>query len=125
MNTLLIFGLGYTGCAIAEAARARGFTVTATSRSAKPGTIPFEGADAAVRAATHVLTTAPPDQGGDPVLARYAASIRQAPTLRWVGYLSSTVVYGDRDGAWVDEDTPVAPSQDRGQRRVDAEEAWS
>ncbi|HEX2940920.1 MAG TPA: SDR family oxidoreductase [Rhodopila sp.] len=125
MNTLLIFGLGYTGRAIAEAARAAGFTVAATSRSAKPGTIPFDAVDAAVRAATHVLTTAAPDQDGDPVLARYAAAIRQAPALRWIGYLSSTVVYGDRDGAWVDEDTPVAPSQDRGQRRVDAEEAWS
>jgi nucleoside-diphosphate-sugar epimerase len=45
--------------------------------------------------------------------------------LRWIGYLSSTVVYGDRDGAWVDEDTPPSPSQPRGQRRLDAELAWS
>ena len=59
------------------------------------------------------------------MLARYAAAIAAAPDLRWIGYLSSTVVYGDRDGGWVDEDTPVAPSQARGQRRVEAEDAWS
>lgn len=143
MNTLLIFGLGYTGRAIAEAARAAGFTVAGTSRSGAPGTVPFDAAEAAVRTATHVLTTAAPVElptmsasgsalttpafgdTGDPVLARYAAAIGQAPALRWIGYLSSTVVYGDRDGGWVDEDTPVAPSQDRGRRRVAAEDAWS
>ena len=100
MKSLLIFGYGYCGQAVAEVARAAGYTVTGTSRSGTPGCIPFEAADAAL--ATHVLATAAPDAGGDPVLARYAAALAAAPALRWAGYLSSTVVYGDRGGAWVD-----------------------
>ena len=124
MSTLLIFGLGYSGRAVAEAAP--DFTVRATSRSAtSPGLIPFDEAGAAIATATHLLVTAPPDTNGDPVLNRHAAAIAAAPLLRWIGYLSSTVVYGDRGGGWVDEDTPPAPSQPRGQRRLDAERAWS
>lgn len=123
MDRLLIFGLGYSGAAIAAAAA--GFTVEATSRAGRPGTIPFDAAEAAIARATHLLTTAGPEETGDPVLARYRDAIAAAPQLRWIGYLSSTVVYGDRDGGWVDEDTPVAPSQTRGQRRVDAERAWA
>ena len=124
MNTLLIFGLGYSGRAVAEAAP--DFTVRATSRAAtSPGLIPFDEAGAAIATATHLLVTAPPDTNGDPVLNRHAAAIAAAPLLRWIGYLSSTVVYGDRGGGWVDEDTPPAPSQPRGQRRLDAERAWS
>ena len=75
--------------------------------------------------ATHLLSTAGPNEAGDPVLTRYASAIAAAPGLRWVGYLSSTGVYGDRGGGWVDEETPVAPSADRGRRRVDAEDAWA
>jgi nucleoside-diphosphate-sugar epimerase len=87
--------------------------------------IPFDAAEPAIAAATHILVTAPPDTDGDPVFNRYSDAIAAASGLRWIGYLSSTVVYGDRDGAWVDEDTPAAPSQPRGQRRLDAELAWS
>ncbi len=125
MSRLLIFGLGYSGSAIADAARIAGFDVTGTTRAGTAGSIPFDTAKPAIHGATHVLCTAGPDQSGDPVLARYAAAIDAAPDLHWIGYLSSTVVYGDRGGAWVDEDTPVAASQPRGQRRVDAEDAWS
>ena len=123
MNQLLIFGLGYCGAAIAQAAT--GFTVVATSRSGAPGCIPFDAAETAIASATHILTTAAPDEHGDPVLARYAAIIAAAPALRWIGYLSSTVVYGNRDGSWVDEDTAPAPTQARGLRRVEAENAWA
>jgi nucleoside-diphosphate-sugar epimerase len=122
MNRLLIFGLGYTGAAIAEQARAAGFTVDATSRSGAPGCVPFDSAEAEIAAATHILTTAAPNEQGDPVLRRYGIA---GSSLRWVGYLSSTVVYGNRDGGWVDEDTPPAPTQARGQRRVEAENAWA
>lgn len=125
MTRLLIFGLGYTGTAIAAAARAAGFTVTGTTREGAEGSIRFDAAEATVRTATHLLTTAAPDQAGDPVLERYATAIAAAPNLRWIGYLSSTAVYGNRDGGWVDEDTPPAPSHPRGQRRVDAEDAWA
>ncbi len=122
---VLIFGLGYSGRAIAAAAREAGFHVDGTSRSDTAGLLAFDAADAAIQAATHLVTTAAPDESGDPILARYAPAIAAAPRLRWIGYLSSTTVYGNRDGGWVDEDTPVRPTQLRGQRRVAAEDAWS
>jgi nucleoside-diphosphate-sugar epimerase len=125
MTSLLIFGLGYCGTAVADAARLAGFTVTGTSRSGASGCISFAHAAPALATATHLLVTVAPDSAGDPVLGRYAAEIEAAPALRWIGYLSSTVVYGDRGGGWVDEDTPPAPSQDRGWRRLAAEQAWS
>lgn len=125
MNRLLIFGLGYTGSAIAMAAGSAGYSVTGTTRAGTDGSVAFDQAQESIRWATHLLTTAAPDETGDPVLRRYASAIAAASDLRWIGYLSSTVVYGDRDGGWVDEDTPPAPSQSRGQRRVDAEQAWS
>ncbi|HVC62292.1 MAG TPA: SDR family NAD(P)-dependent oxidoreductase [Acetobacteraceae bacterium] len=130
---LLIFGLGYCGAAVAGAARDAGFVVTGTARGAPgAGAIPFDAAAPGIAEATHLLSTVPPDArdgtgtrvAGDPVLARYADAIAAAPHLRWIGYLSSTVVYGDRGGGWVDEDTPPAPSQERGHRRLAAETAW-
>ncbi|MDD2705803.1 MAG: SDR family oxidoreductase [Acidocella sp.] len=127
---LLIFGLGYTGRAIAKAALAAGFAVTATSRAPKLQAqlglriIPFGGAEGAIAAATHILSTAAPDEQGDPVLARYAQDIAAAPNLRWIGYLSTTGVYGDRGGAWVDEDSLPTPGSDRTKRRVEAEQGW-
>ena len=69
--------------------------------------VQFDAAEPAITAATHILVTAPPGETGDPVLGRYAAAIANAPALRWIGYLSSTVVHGDRGGGWVDEDTPT------------------
>jgi nucleoside-diphosphate-sugar epimerase len=124
VTRLFVFGFGYCGTAIAHAAAAAGFEVTGTTRTGANGTIPFDAAEESVQSATHLLTTIAPDATGDPVLARYSGAIAAAPKLRWIGYLSSTVVYGDRGGGWVDEDTPAAPSQARGQRRLDAENAW-
>jgi nucleoside-diphosphate-sugar epimerase len=66
----------------------------------------------------------PPDASGDPVLSRYADAITEAPRLRWIGYLSTTGVYGDRKGGWVDEGTEPAPVSDRSSRRLAAEQAW-
>jgi nucleoside-diphosphate-sugar epimerase len=125
MTSLLIFGLGYSGSAVATAAQAAGFAVMGTSRSATLGRVGFDQAEPVLATATHVLTTVPPDAAGDPVLARYGASLAAATALRWIGYLSSTVVYGDRGGDWVDEDTIPAPSQERGHRRLAAERAWA
>jgi nucleoside-diphosphate-sugar epimerase len=127
---LLIFGLGYTGTAIGLAAAEAAYAVTGTSRqsgaTAPPGiaVIPFDAAAQALADATHIVATAAPDEGGDPVLARYAAAIAAAPKLRWIGYLSSTGVYGDRDGGWVDEASPPAPTSRRATARREAEEAW-
>jgi nucleoside-diphosphate-sugar epimerase len=125
MNRLLIFGLGYSGRAVADAARAMGYDVSGTTRRGLDGSVQFDCAESAVQSATHLLITTAPGEGGDPVLARYRTAIDAAPSLRWIGYLSSTAVYGDRDGGWVDEDTPVAPSQARGQLRAVAEDNWA
>lgn len=129
---LLLFGLGYTGTTIAAGAAALGWRVTATSRDlsrlkAPPGVdlINFADAGAYVPQATHVVQTAAPDEQGDPALAQYGPAITASLTLRWAGYLSTTGVYGDRGGAWVDEDTPVAPTVPRAQRRVAAEQGWT
>jgi nucleoside-diphosphate-sugar epimerase len=127
---LLILGLGYSGTAVARAAAAAAWHVSGTRRTpdgSEPRgieTLPFDAAAPAIAAATHLLVTAAPSEAGDPVLARYRAAIGAAPHLRWIGYLSSLVVYGDRDSGWVDEATLPSPSAERGHRRVAAEDAW-
>lgn len=112
---LLIFGLGYAARAVARHA---GISVVGTTRDGRDGTLAFDAADAALAAATHVLSSVPPDDAGDPVLARYGAALAG----KWLGYLSSTGVYGDTGGAWVDEGAPA----DRGRRanRNAADAAW-
>jgi nucleoside-diphosphate-sugar epimerase len=128
---LLIFGLGYSGRAIAKAAMQAGFAVTATSRTPparpEPGItiIPFDAAQSAIADATHIIATAAPDEHGDPILARYAAQITAAPNLNYIGYLSTTGIYGDQNGGWVDEDTKPNPQSPRAQRRIAAEQGWS
>ncbi len=129
-DRLLIFGLGYSGAAIANEARRAGWPVAATYRGAPPdwtGIIPiaFATAASAIATATHILSTVPPGMDGDPVLRVHAAAIRAAPALRWIGYLSTTGVYGDRAGQWVDETTAAAPLADRSCRRLVAEIAWT
>lgn len=73
---------------------------------------------------THLLISTPPDDRGDPTFAMHAADIIRIPTLEWVGYLSTTGVYGDRDGGVVDEGSEIRPNSKRGSRRVRAEEEW-
>lgn len=132
---LLVFGLGYTGGAIARAARASAWKVAIVTRDpqrpearalADDGivAVPFADAGTALAEVTHLLATAAPDEEGDPVLAAHAEAIAAAPALRWIGYLSTTGVYGDRGGAWVDETTAPAPGQSRSRRRRAAEQAW-
>jgi nucleoside-diphosphate-sugar epimerase len=120
---ILVVGLGYTGTALARAAVAEGLSVAATSRvpaatSAPEGVrvIAFDAAADALAQATHLVVTAAPDDAGDPTLAAYGEAVAAAPRLRWIGYLSTTGVYGDRDGGWVD---------DRARRRIAAEQAWA
>ncbi len=127
---VLIFGLGYTGTALAQAAAASGLRVTVATRQARaippPGVAlaPFEAPP--LHDATHLVASAAPGEDGrDPVLARHGAAVAAAPALRWIGYMSTTGVYGDRGGGWVDETTEPAPSGGRGQRRVEAEAAWA
>ncbi len=127
---LIIAGLGYAGRAVAEAASAAGWRVIGTSRQPEAVRAPFgvemisfDAAGPAFAAATHWLITTPPDEAGDPVLRRHAATLASGKQ-RWIGYLSTTGVYGDRGGGTVDEATPPAPGQPRSQRRLAAEEAW-
>jgi len=131
---LLVFGLGYTGAAIAGMARAGGLRVCGTSRdpsriATREGTpegvtvLPF-GATLPADI-THVLATAPPDESGDPVVRTYGSALAGLSTLRWAGYLSTTGIYGDRAGGWVDETTPPAPGNARSRRRRAAEQEWS
>lgn len=128
--TLTLIGLGYSGAALAALALRGGWRVRATARepsrvAAPPGVevVPFAEA-AALRAATHLAITAPPGPEGDPAWAAHAGALHAAP-LRWVGYLSTTGVYGDRGGGWVDEATPPAPAQERSRRRLAAEGQWA
>ena len=79
--------------------------------------------DRAIAAADAMLLSLPPDERGDPVLARHAEALAGAPAA-WVGYLSTTGVYRDRQGGWVDEESALRPVGERGRRRVAAEAAW-
>lgn len=79
--------------------------------------------DQAIVGAGHLLASLPPDAHGDPVLDRHAAALAAA-SPRWVGYLSTTGVYGDRAGGWVDEESAIDPATERGRRRAAAEAAW-
>ena len=120
MSRLLIFGLGYTAARFADRMRAEGWHVTATRRAAGPDALAFDD-DAAVHAeiaaATHILSSVPPVDGQDPVLLRYGAAL---PRARWLGYLSSTGVYGDTQGAWVDETAPIGGGRRNARAAADA-----
>ncbi len=129
---IVICGLGYAGTATARAALAAGWRVSATSRDPRGIAAPdgvivvgFDVAGPVLAQASHVLATAPPGEHGDPVLASYLPVLFESPHLRWAGYLSTTGVYGDREGGWVDEATLPAPGAARAQRRVAAEQEWS
>ena len=133
-----LFGLGFAGRVIARHLLAAGWSVAGTSRSGDIPDLPgpdLPGIDllafdrdhslppGALDGVTAVLSAVPPDDLGDPVLDAMGAAIRaQAPG--WIGYLSTTGVYGDHGGGWVDEATPPTPGLDRSRRRLAAERAW-
>ncbi|RMD88488.1 MAG: SDR family oxidoreductase [Alphaproteobacteria bacterium] len=134
---MLIFGAGYTGRVFGARLAAEGWQVAGTTREterlealAKAGITPLlwpgEDLAPAIAAADHMLISAAPDpERGDPVLRDWRDEIAAAaPRLKWVGYLSTTAVYGDHAGGWVDEDTPPSPATPRGHARVAAEAAW-
>lgn len=126
MPTLLIFGLGYLGGAVARQAEARGWTVLATSRDPSRGLIDPADSTAlgeAVAAADALLVTAAPTAQGCPGHARLAPLLT-AGRPGWIGYVSSTGVYGDRGGGWVFEDSALNAASISGARRVAAEAAW-
>ncbi len=133
-DVLLSIGHGYSARALAGRLVPAGWRVIGTTRSAdktaalaEDGVTPliWPGRDLPLGAATHLLSSVGPGPDGDPVLRAAGAQIAQARHLRWIGYLSTTSVYGDHGGAWVDEDTPPDPATDRGRARLDAERAWA
>ncbi len=136
---LFVFGLGYTARALAGALQADGWRVAGTTRSADRQAelvaagieahlfardLPLADPTAALAGTTHLLSSIPPDEAGDPVLDRHLADLVGCRTLGWAGYLGTTGVYGDQGGAWVDETTPAAPTMARTRRRAAAEGHW-
>jgi nucleoside-diphosphate-sugar epimerase len=132
-NRLFVFGLGFSGSEVARQAKAAGWRVAGTVRSDDKaqqlaaagievhlfdGTAPLPAA--AIDGTTHVLCTIAPGTLGDPVLRTCAPLLRD----RWLGYLSTTGVYGDHGGGWVDETTPTNPNQPRSVERLAAERVW-
>lgn len=139
MKHLVCIGFGFSAQALASRLRAEGWRITGTSRSEDgAANISAEGIDAvvfeaiahsealanALATATHILVSVPPAESGDPVLLTHQDEIAAARNLKWIGYLSTIGVYGDHDGAWVDETTPATPLSQRSKRRLEAEQAW-
>ena len=136
-NTLLSFGHGFSARALADLLIPQGWRIIGTTRSddkaaslLRSGVEPriWPGADLrpALDCATHLLISTAPDEHGDPVLAELQDEIAQrAGQFAWVGYLSTTGVYGDHGGDWVDETTALTPATRRGIARVQAEAAWA
>ena len=141
---LFCFGLGYSALTLVRKLTEQGWAVAGTVRSAEKaealstldlgGTIqtflfdrdrPLEDAAAALAGTTHLLSSVPPDTAGDPVLDAHFQDIAALKDLQWIGYLSTTGVYGDRGGGWVDETDVLDPTGDRGRRRVQAERHWT
>ena len=134
-GTLISIGHGYCAQALAGLLRPQGWRIIATTRSAvKAEALRAQGIEAlvwpgtplapALAEASHVLSSVAPGADGDPVLAAAGDDIAAARHLAWVGYLSTTGVYGDHGGGWVDEDTPPTPGHARGAARVAAEADW-
>jgi nucleoside-diphosphate-sugar epimerase len=134
MSRLLCFGFGYTARML-EARLGDGWRVSGTSRDGTAGTSRFDRdhrlSAEAFADVTHILVSIPPVASGDPVLELHGNDIaaltdwdRGRSNLQWLGYLSTTGVYGDRGGGWVDENSELRPSGERGRRRVAAEKAW-
>ncbi|HUA56311.1 MAG TPA: SDR family oxidoreductase [Candidatus Sulfotelmatobacter sp.] len=135
-NHLFCFGLGYSAVVLADRLRARGWQISGTTRDAAKAralsahgiaAVMFERGrplDPAVLAtASHILSAVPPDEAGDPVLDVHGGDLTRLRPA-WAGYLSTTGVYGDRGGDWVDEDATLRPIGVRGRRRVAAEAGW-
>ncbi len=134
---IFIFGAGYSGKAFARA-NTEAVTIFGTTRSAEKfgalrqtGIAPrlFDGALTpeirdALEKTTHLVISVAPEEAGDPVLLAARQAIAAMPALEWIGYLSTVGVYGNYDGAWIDETAACRPVSKRSVMRVDAEQAW-
>ncbi|MDG1378224.1 MAG: SDR family oxidoreductase [Yoonia sp.] len=135
-KTLLSFGHGFSARALSHILLPQDWRIIGTTRDEdkavrlmhegiEPRIWPGADMTPALNAATHLLISAAPDDAGDPILAQLESEIAaRAGQFEWVGYLSTTGVYGDHNGDWVDEETPLTPATKRGVARVQAEAAW-
>ena len=139
MTHMMFFGFGFCAAALAPRLQAQNWQLSAScrtpekaaqlqARNIRPIIWPEAGALLSADALTgvsHALISAPPNDAGDPTLASAGEALASiAGDLQWLGYLSTTGVYGDHGGAWIDEDTPAGTIGARGQKRVDAETQW-
>jgi len=133
IDRLVCLGLGYTALRLAGRLEARNVALVGTVRtsaragqlSARPISVHvWDGhtpaPDLALTPTTAVLVSVPPDADGCPAARAYGRAAAAVPVI----YLSTTGVYGDRAGAWVDEASEPAPSSPRGERRLVAERRW-
>jgi len=142
MNHLFCFGLGYCGQALAKALQDKGWKVSGTTRDPialeqlkqkninghlfdQNNPLPEGFLDGV----SHILLSIPPGDEGDPVFLNHGMDLQNTAknlpkNLQWVGYLSTTGVYGDRQGGWVDETSALTPSTTRGKKRLKAENGW-
>ncbi|MGZ9109185.1 MAG: SDR family oxidoreductase [Micavibrio sp.] len=138
-KSLFCFGYGYTCDYMANDLLKQGWAVAGTTRDndkrrflkdqgIKPFLFdhehPLEDPQLFLRGTTHLLISTPPSDEGDPAYLLHEEDILKIPTIEWIGYLSSTSVYGDREGGWVDENSEIRPSNRRGSRRARAEQQW-
>lgn len=123
MTRMFIFGMGYTARRLAKRLRGEGWQVDGTGSQGNTDFGDSDAVTAALAQASHVLSSVPPDResGQDDVLQRYSDTIA-ASAAKWIGYLSSTGVYGDAGGAWVDESAPIGAG--RRSARAAADEEW-
>ncbi|PPR14817.1 MAG: hypothetical protein CFH42_00579 [Alphaproteobacteria bacterium MarineAlpha12_Bin1] len=136
-QTLFCFGFGYTAKALSNTILSKGWSVRGTTRHKIDQDVsnakmfffdrdkPLTNPDKALKGITHLLVSIPPDSIGDPVIDHHKIDlISQMEDLRWIGYLSTTGVYGDQGGAYVDENTQRNPKSIRSQIRAKIEDEW-
>lgn len=136
-NNLFCFGLGFTAQALVKRLPDTEWNVSGTFREKdKKGSLekvtvfPFDGTQAteeisgALSNATHLLVSIPPQPSGDVVLQNFSSRIVECENLQWIGYISSTGVYGDTQGKWVDESSPLQPQTELNVRRIETEKQW-
>ena len=136
---LFCFGYGFTASALGALLGPEGWSLAGTCRLPEGCRVltdmgvdavlfsreaPLQDPARSLADATHLLLSIPPDADGDPALDCHGTDIAAIEGLEWIGYLSTTGVYGDTGGAWVDENAPLAPTGERGRRRVEAERGW-
>lgn len=138
-NHLFCFGYGYSCDYLGHDLMNMGWKISGTTRSTdKRQELQNRGINAhlfdferplldpleILKDVTHLLISTPPNDDGDPVFNMHGQELANLPNLKWVGYLSTTGVYGNRNGEWVDEETETNPTSQRGSRRVTAETQW-